>query len=103
MAETLQFSFSFSFLFSTKLRGIKGLLLAVLQNPNASLPGGIKVYRKEYHDTRRDEIIPARYTLCYNDTFEILTTIYEKLMHTSLHLSTHDEFGMAHPVTTTLG
>ncbi|KAH8742651.1 hypothetical protein F5882DRAFT_472093 [Hyaloscypha sp. PMI_1271] len=42
-----------------------------------------QVYRKEYHDTRRDEIIPARYALCYNDTFEILTTIHEKLMHTS--------------------
>ena len=40
-----------------------------------------QVYRKEYHDTRRDEIIPARYALCYNDAFEILTTIYEKLMY----------------------
>jgi hypothetical protein len=74
-----------------------------LQNPNASLPGGTKVekryqanikhesqlyelqdnqvYRKEYQDTRRDEIIPARYALCYNDAFEILTTVHEKLMH----------------------
>src|SRR5882757_7239920 len=74
-----------------------------LQNPNASLPGGTKaekryqanikhesqlyelqdnqVYRKEYRDTRRDEIVPARYTLCYNDAFEILTTAHEKLMH----------------------
>ena len=71
-----------------------------LQNPDASLPSGTKaekryqanikhesqlyelqdnqVYRKEYHDTRRDEIIPARYTLCYNDAFEILTTVHEK-------------------------
>ncbi|KAH8784173.1 hypothetical protein F5882DRAFT_462523 [Hyaloscypha sp. PMI_1271] len=57
-----------------------------LQNPNTSLPGGTKdnqVYRKEYHDTRRDEIVPARYALCYNDAFEILTTIHEKLMHAS--------------------
>ncbi|KAH8748380.1 hypothetical protein F5882DRAFT_386987 [Hyaloscypha sp. PMI_1271] len=89
-----------------------------LQNPNALLPGGTKVdkryqanikhesqlyelqdnqvYRKEYHDTRRDEIVPARYALCYNDAFEVLTTAHEKLMHA-------DEFGMAHPVTTTLG
>jgi hypothetical protein len=74
-----------------------------LQNPNAPLPGGTKaekryqanikhesylyelqdnqVYRKEYHDTRRDEILPARYALCYNDAFEILTTVHEKLMH----------------------
>ncbi|KAH8774020.1 hypothetical protein BGZ57DRAFT_855094 [Hyaloscypha finlandica] len=74
-----------------------------LQNPNASLPGGTKVYRKEYHDTRRDEIVPARYALCYNDAFEILTTVHEKLMHASLHLSTHGEFGMARPVTTMLG
>ena len=75
-----------------------------LQNPNASLPGGTKVerryqanikhesqlyelqdnqvYRKEYHNTRRDEIVPARYALCYNDAFEVLTTTHEKLMHT---------------------
>jgi hypothetical protein len=74
-----------------------------LQNPDTSLPGGTKVekryqanmkhesqlyelqdnqvYRKEYHDTRRDEIVPARYALYYNDTFEILTTTHEKLMH----------------------
>ncbi|KAH8783855.1 hypothetical protein F5882DRAFT_379061 [Hyaloscypha sp. PMI_1271] len=38
----------------------------------------------------------TRYALCYNDTFEILTTAHEKLMHA-------DEFGMAHPVTTMLG
>jgi hypothetical protein len=74
-----------------------------LQNPNASLPSGTKVekyyqanikhesqlyelqdnqvYRKEYQDTRRDEIIPARYALYYNDAFEILTTIHEKLIY----------------------
>ncbi|KAH8753770.1 hypothetical protein F5882DRAFT_385590 [Hyaloscypha sp. PMI_1271] len=40
-----------------------------------------QVYRKEYHDTRRDEIVPARYALCYNDAFEILTTTHEKLIH----------------------
>jgi hypothetical protein len=40
------------------------------------------VYRKEYHDTRRDEILLARYTLYYNDAFEILTTIHEKLIYT---------------------
>ena len=74
-----------------------------LQNPNASLPGGTKaekryqanikhesqlyklqdnqVYHKEYHDTRCNEILPAHYTLYYNDAFEILTTTHEKLMH----------------------
>jgi hypothetical protein len=74
-----------------------------LQNPNASLPDGTKaekryqanikhesqlyelqdnqVYRKEYHDTRRDEIVPARYALCYNDAFEVLTTVHKKLIH----------------------
>ena len=74
-----------------------------LQNPDTSLPSRTKaekryqanikhesqlyelqdnqVYRKEYHDARLDEIILARYALCYNDTFEILTTVYEKLMY----------------------
>jgi hypothetical protein len=79
-----------------------------LQNPNASLPSGTKaekryqanikhesqlyelqdnqVYCKEYHDSRRDEIFPARYALCYNDAFEILTTVHEKLMHAGKYL-----------------
>ncbi|KAH8747147.1 hypothetical protein F5882DRAFT_387221 [Hyaloscypha sp. PMI_1271] len=100
MAETLQFSFSFS---SAKDQatwdqrlangGSKKILTARkrmdirwwLQNPNASLPGGTKVYRKEYYDTRRNEIVPARYALCYNDAFEILTTAHEKLMHAAFN------------------
>ena len=40
-----------------------------------------QVYRKEYHNTRLREIIPATYVICYNDAFEILTTMHEKLMH----------------------
>jgi hypothetical protein len=74
-----------------------------LQNPDAPLPGGTKaekryqanikyeshlyelqdnqVYHKEYYNTRLDKILPARYTLCYNDAFEILTTVYEKLIY----------------------
>jgi hypothetical protein len=40
-----------------------------------------QVYRKEHHDTRLGEIIPATYVICYNDAFEILTTMHEKLMH----------------------
>jgi hypothetical protein len=40
-----------------------------------------QVYRKEHHDTRLGEIIPATYVICYNYAFEILTTIHEKLMH----------------------
>jgi hypothetical protein len=74
-----------------------------LQNPNAPLPSGTKaekryqanikydsvlyelqdgqVYRKEHHDNRRGELVPARYAVCYNDAFEILTTVHEKLMH----------------------
>jgi hypothetical protein len=79
-----------------------------LQNPDALFPSGTKaekcyqanikyesqlyelqdnqVYCKEYHDTRRNEIIPAWYTLCYNDTFEVLTTIYEKLIYAGKYL-----------------
>jgi hypothetical protein len=74
-----------------------------LQNPDTSLPSRTKaekcyqanikyesqlyelqdnqVYRKEYYDTRRNEIIPARYSLYYNNAFEVLTTVYEKLIH----------------------
>jgi len=74
-----------------------------LQNPKAPLPGGNKVekryqanikydsalyelqdsqvYRKEHYDNRRGELVPARYAVCYNDAFEILTTIYEKLIY----------------------
>ena len=74
------------------------------QNPNTPLPGGTKaekryqanikyeshlyelqdnqVYYKEYYNTRRNKILLARYTLYYNNAFEILTTIYKKLMHT---------------------
>ena len=74
-----------------------------LQNPNAPLPGKTKaekryqanikheshlyelqdnqVYYKEYHDTCRNKILSARYTLYYNNAFEILTTIYEKLIY----------------------
>jgi hypothetical protein len=74
-----------------------------LQNPKAPLPGGNKaekryqanikhdsslyelqdgqVYRKEHHDNRRGELVPAQYAVCYNDAFEILTTVHEKLMH----------------------
>jgi hypothetical protein len=74
-----------------------------LQNPKAPLPGGNKVekryqanikydsalyelqdsqvYRKEHYDNRRGELVPARYAVCYNDAFEILTTVHEKLMH----------------------
>jgi hypothetical protein len=74
-----------------------------LQNPDALLPSGTKaekryqanikyesqlyelqdnqVYRKEYYDTRRNEIIPARYSLYYNNAFEVLTTVYKKLIH----------------------
>ena len=40
-----------------------------------------QVYRKEYHDARLGEIIPATYVICYNDAFEILTTMHEKLIH----------------------
>jgi hypothetical protein len=40
-----------------------------------------QVYRKEYHDARLGEIIPVTYVICYNDAFEILTTMHEKLMH----------------------
>jgi hypothetical protein len=40
-----------------------------------------QVYRQEYHDTRLGEIIPATYAICYNDAFEILTIIYEKLIY----------------------
>ena len=74
-----------------------------LQNPNAPLPSGTKaekryqanikydsllyklqdgqVYRKEYYDNRRRELVPVRYTVCYNNAFEILTTVYEKLIY----------------------
>jgi hypothetical protein len=40
-----------------------------------------QVYRQEYHDTRLGEIVPATYTICYNNIFEILTTMYEKLIY----------------------
>jgi hypothetical protein len=75
-----------------------------LQNPDTLLPSRTKaekryqanikyesqlyelqdnqVYRKEYYNIRRNEIIPARYSLCYNDTFKVLTTVYEKLIYT---------------------
>jgi hypothetical protein len=75
-----------------------------LQHPTAPLPNGSKaekryqanikheallyelqdgqVYRKEHHDNRRGEVVPARYAVCYNDAFGILTTVHEKLMHT---------------------
>jgi hypothetical protein len=74
-----------------------------LQNPNAPLPNGTKiekryqanikydsllyklqdgqVYCKEYYNNRRGELVPARYAVCYNDAFEILTTVHERLMH----------------------
>jgi hypothetical protein len=74
-----------------------------LQNPKAPLPGGNKaekryqanikhdsalyelqdnqVYCKEHYDNRRGELVPARYTVCYNDAFEILTTVHKKLMY----------------------
>jgi hypothetical protein len=74
-----------------------------LQNPKAPLPGGNKVekryqanikydsalyelqdgqvYRKEHYDNRRGELVPVRYAVCYNDAFEILTTVHEKLIH----------------------
>jgi hypothetical protein len=81
-----------------------------LQNPEAKIPQGTKaekayqsnikleskkyelqegqVYLKEHHDTRRGEIVPARYAVCYNDAFEILTTIHEKLMHAGKYILT---------------
>lgn len=40
-----------------------------------------QVYRKKYHNARKGEVLPARYALCYNDSFEVLTTIHERLMH----------------------
>jgi hypothetical protein len=76
-----------------------------LQNPNAPLPSGTKVekryqayikhdlalyklqdgqvYRKKYHDNQHRELVPARYAVCYNNAFEILTTIHEKLIYPS--------------------
>jgi hypothetical protein len=75
-----------------------------LQNPDTLLPSRTKaekyyqanikyesqlyelqdnqIYYKEYYNTRRNKIIPVRYSLYYNNTFEVLTTIYKKLIYT---------------------